>query len=103
MIGVLQMSPSEAMQLSYRRLYIAYIGYMLDSWDRTSLLAGVSQNLLSVVCGIMGVYVQPLTPHHFHPYRDDDGRATQSNPNKMRIDKSNFGALKTIGKHMGKR
>jgi len=63
----------------------------MERWDHTSLLASLTQNLISVVCGAFGGKVKPEGPEAFHPYRTHDGGTGQ------RITRENFEMLKNIG------
>lgn len=100
MIGIVQISPKEAFGLTYRRLYQIYIAHQLDRWDQCTMLASLAQNIVSVICGVVGVHLRPMTPLDFHPYRpggNPNSSGGTSGDTRVRIDKENFDTLKTLG------
>jgi hypothetical protein len=100
MIAVLGISPKEAFDLTYRRLYRMFLASQLNDWDQTTMLLSMVQNLTAVVCGVVGVYMRPMSAIDFHPYRlggNPQPSISSSGGTKLRVDIDTFQTLKDVG------
>lgn len=100
MIGVLGISPKEAFDLTYRRLYRMFLASQLNDWDQTTMLLSMVQNLTATVCGITGVYMRPMSAVDFHPYREGGNpqpNMSSGDGTRVRVELNTFQTLKDVG------